>query len=193
MSQAFAEIAYTETVRQAQARYNGAPLPIGSSTGNTLGTRERNFIAERDSFYMATVSQTGWPHVQHRGGPLGFLQVLGPTQIGFADLDGNRQYVSVGNVTANPHVAMILMDYPAQRRMKILATATVLDAGDAPPALLLQLLSPFPTGMTARRLFILDVAAFDWNCSRFITPRYALDDPRLDVLHPPPPSPSHKE
>ncbi len=185
MSRHFAEIAYSETVRRAQVHYNGSSLAIGGGESDTLGTRERNFIAARDSFYLATVSESGWPHVQHRGGPSGFLQVLGPSRIGFADLDGNRQYVSVGNTLANPRVALILMDYPAQRRLKILATAQVIEASEASPALVDQLRAPFGERCTPRRLFILDVAAFDWNCSQHITPRYALDDPLLDVLHKP--------
>ncbi len=128
------------------------------------------FIAERDSFYMASVSQTGWPYVQHRGGPPGFLKVLDETTLAFADYAGNRQYISTGNLDADDRVALILVDYPRRARLKILAHAERL-ALDAEPDLLARVSVP---GYRARpeRIFRLRLAAFDWNCPQHIVPRF---------------------
>lgn len=171
MSRHFAEIAYTPSVRAAQRCYNGEEAPVG--TGNTeaqLGPREQAFIAARNSFYLATVGEGGWPHVQHRGGPAGFLVVLGPTTLAFADYGGNRQFVSVGNLRDNPRAALILMDYPNRRRLKILGNIEVLDADVAPADWLAAVAAP--GGPPAERIMAIRLAAFDWNCSQHITPRY---------------------
>jgi predicted pyridoxine 5'-phosphate oxidase superfamily flavin-nucleotide-binding protein len=122
VSRHFAALTYTPSVRASQRRYGGRELGEASG-GNAvaeLSRRECEFIAARDSFFLSTVSETGWPHVQHRGGPAGFLRVLDATTLAFADFSGNRQYVSVGNLAANNRAALILMDYPNQRRLKIL-------------------------------------------------------------------------
>jgi predicted pyridoxine 5'-phosphate oxidase superfamily flavin-nucleotide-binding protein len=121
MPRAFAEIAFTPSVREVQERQGSAAsyakfLAPDVEGGKTLTERETSFIAERDGFYQATVSETGWPYVQFRGGPRGFLKVLNETQIGYADFRGNRQYVSVGNLTVENRISMILMDYPNRRR-----------------------------------------------------------------------------
>ena len=172
MSSHFAAIAYTPSVRASQRRYGGRDLGgTADSSGSpaALGHREREFIAARNSFYLATVSATGWPHVQHRGGPAGFLRVLDASTLAFADYSGNRQYVSVGNLAANDRVALILVDYPQQRRLKILAQVEVIDraAVDAELSEKMQ-----PLGADVERILRLRIAAFDWNCSRHITPRY---------------------
>lgn len=171
MSEHFSALAYTPSVLAAQRQYGGVEMPVNSDqVPAELGPREQEFIARRDSFFLATVSETGWPHVQHRGGPAGFLQVLGPSTIGFADYAGNRQYVSVGNLASNNRAALILMDYPNRRRLKMLGRIEAIAADQAEPTLLSQLAG----GATARveRLMLIRVAAFDWNCSRHITPRY---------------------
>jgi predicted pyridoxine 5'-phosphate oxidase superfamily flavin-nucleotide-binding protein len=128
------------------------------------------FIAARDSFYMATVSETGWPYVQHRGGPAGFLKVLDATTLGFADFRGNRQYISLGNAASNDRVALFLMDYPHRTRLKIYARIEARDLA-AEPELAEKLALP---GYRARpeRAFLLHVEAFDWNCPQHITPRF---------------------
>jgi predicted pyridoxine 5'-phosphate oxidase superfamily flavin-nucleotide-binding protein len=131
---------------------------------------EAAFIAARDSFYMASVSQTGWPYVQYRGGPIGFLKVIDDVTLAFADFRGNRQYISVGNLDANDRVALILVDYPRRARLKILAHAERLPL-DQNPALLAQVSDP---GYRAKpeRIFRLRLAAFDWNCPQHIVPRF---------------------
>lgn len=172
MAQSFGDIAFTPVVREAQRRYAGREHPVGiPARRNELGAREAEFIAARDSFYLATVGETGWPYVQHRGGPAGFLHVLAPTTLAFADFGGNRQYVSTGNLQHDGRVSLILVDYPARRRLKILGRARVVDR-DAAPAELLARVAPAEPGLAVERLVLIEVAAFDWNCSQHITPRY---------------------
>jgi len=172
----FGDIAFTDQVKaEQQARgsreiYAGMtarPAPEGFSE------REAAFISLRDSFYMATVSEEGWPYIQHRGGPRGFLKVLSPTQLGFADYRGNRQYVSVGNLKTERRVSLFLMDYPNRARLKLLGRASVQEAADDPG--LAQQLDIDGQGKV-ERLFKIDVDAFDWNCPQFITPRFTEDE-----------------
>lgn len=171
MSRHFAKITYTESVKAAQRQYNGRELQLVAApdTKVELSARETEYIAARNSFYLATVSETGWPHVQHRGGPPGFLKVLGPDTLGFADCNGNRQYVSIGNLRHDDRVAMILMDYPNRRRLKLLGRVRVIDLAEAPPDLAAAVLDP---SLPAERILLITVVAFDWNCSQYITPRY---------------------
>ena len=135
---------------------------------------ESAFIAARDSFFMASASESGWPYVQHRGGPAGFLKVLDETTLAFADFRGNRQYISLGNVAAENRVALILMDYPHRARLKILAHLEVRDVA-ADPALAAALALPGYKAV-AERAFVLKLHAFDWNCAQHITPRYTASE-----------------
>jgi predicted pyridoxine 5'-phosphate oxidase superfamily flavin-nucleotide-binding protein len=136
-----------------------------------LGAREAAFVAARDSFYLATVSETGWPYLQHRGGPPGFLKVVDPSTLAFADFGGNRQFVSVGNAATNDRVSLFLMDYAHQMRLKVLGRMRMFDLGEAPPEVVFEVELP---GYPARieRVAIIEVAAFDWNCPQHITPRF---------------------
>jgi predicted pyridoxine 5'-phosphate oxidase superfamily flavin-nucleotide-binding protein len=172
---------FTPSVRAAQAHYYGrAPkLPSAPET-DTLTAEETDFLTARDSFYMATVTEDGWPYVQHRGGPPGFLKVLGPNQLGFADFGGNRQNLSTGNLAASDRVALFLMDYPRKERLKLLGHARVLDAREHPQ--LADQLMPAP-GLRGHveRLFLIDVIAFDWNCPKYITPRYTEAEVEMAV------------
>ena len=125
----------------------------------------------RDSFYMATTNSDGWPYIQHRGGPAGFLRVLGPHQLGFADFKGNRQMLTTGNLDGNDRVALFLMDYPNRERLRILGHAKVLDAREHPA--LADQLTPTPEMRSKiERLFLIEVMSFDWNCPQYITPRF---------------------
>lgn len=172
----FGEIAFTKHVKAEQEAqgsremYDGMtarPAPAG------FGDRESAFISMRDSFYMATVSEGGWPYIQHRGGPRGFLKVLSPTQLGFADYRGNRQYVSVGNLQTETRVSLFLMDYPNRARLKLLGNASIHTAESAPD--LATQLAMDGQG-TVERLFTIDIDAFDWNCPQFITPRFTEEE-----------------
>jgi predicted pyridoxine 5'-phosphate oxidase superfamily flavin-nucleotide-binding protein len=175
MSEHFAKIAYTPGVRAMQQHYNGRPAPLVAEPGlPELGPREQRFIAARDSFYLATTSSTGWPHVQHRGGAPGFLKVLDGLTLAFADYAGNRQFVSVGNLGDNPRAALILIDYPNRRRLKLLGEVDVLAAA-ADPALLAAVAGD-RGAPPAERIMRIRVAAFDWNCSQHITPRYSASE-----------------
>ena len=120
---------------------------------------------------MATVSETGWPYVQHRGGPPGFLRVLGPRQLAFADFRGNVQYVSVGNLARNDRVALILMDYPRRQRLKVLGRMRSADVAELDPEMLKRVEMPTYRARI-ERVMLIDVEAFDWNCPQHITPRF---------------------
>ncbi|MDE4134019.1 pyridoxamine 5'-phosphate oxidase family protein [Phaeobacter sp. QD34_3] len=176
MPRAFAEIAFTPAVRAHQermgsARSYGRLLDIPERSGDRIGVAEAAFIADRDGFYQATVSETGWPYVQFRGGPRGFLKVLDDKTIAYADLSGNKQYVSLGNLTENARISMILMDYPNQRRLKIWGTVEVVEGAEATDGL-------FPSGAdaTPERAILIRVEAFDWNCPRHIPERLTLEE-----------------
>lgn len=183
MARAFAKIAFTPKVQAAQARmgsrnaYRAAEL--GDAESVELGPYEIEFIGERDSFYQGTVGENGWPYVQHRGGPAGFLKVLGPNTIGYADFTGNRQYISVGNIEGDDRVSLFLMDYPSQRRLKIWGRARLVDE-DSEPALLARLESPDYRARVERGV-IITVEAFDWNCPKYITPRFTEQEVRAVV------------
>ncbi|HLY56015.1 MAG TPA: pyridoxamine 5'-phosphate oxidase family protein [Stellaceae bacterium] len=177
MPYGFLDTLATPSVRAAQAANGSSEMWERAGHDRTFDRfteDEKAFIAARDSFYMATVSESGWPYLQHRGGPPGFLKVLDDTTLGFADFRGNRQYLSLGNVGADDRVALFLMDYPHRARLKILAHAEVRDL-TADPELAARLLEP---GYKARpeRAFILHLKTFDWNCPQHITPRYTMPE-----------------
>jgi uncharacterized protein len=170
MAQAFLDIATTASVRAAQAAMGSNPRAHLHSENGGLTPAESAFIADRDSFYMATVSETGWPYIQHRGGSRGFLKVLDETTLALADYRGNRQYITVGNLAANDRAALIMVDYPRRARLKIYARVEAV-ALDADPALAARVVD---AGARARpeRILRLHVEAFDWNCPQHITPRF---------------------
>ena len=139
-----------------------------------LGAEEAHFISERDSFYLASVAESGWPYVQHRGGPVGFLRVLDPQRLAFADLRGNRQMLTTGNVTLDNRVSLFLMDYPHRERLKILGRAHVFDAREHPD--LADQVALEETRKITERVVVIDVVSFDWNCPKYITPRYTMKE-----------------
>lgn len=175
MTHRFADITFTESVRAAQQQYGSRAqnqrLQTNFGPNDLLTTRETDFIEQRDTFYLATVGESGWPYVQHRGGPKGFLKVLNDKQLGYADFRGNTQLISVGNLSANNCCSLILMDYPNRRRLKILGHMRMEEAQSVPRGLLVQVGLP---GYRARieRVAVIDIEAFDWNCPQHITPRY---------------------
>ena len=172
----FGDLAFTPSVRAVQER-RGSRVSQARLEGVEhrvqLGAEELAFIAERDSFYLATVSENGWPYVQHRGGPPGFLRHLGGNELGFADLRGNRQYLSTGNVNATGKACLFLMDYPNRYRLKLWVEAAITEEPDE-----LARLCPSDERSAAlvERGFLLNVLAFDWNCSQHITPRYSHEE-----------------
>ena len=172
MAAKFLQLVLTPAVQAAQEHYFGKHQSVAAAPERDPFTAdEAAFIAARDSFYMATTNADGWPYVQHRGGPVGFLKVLGPLQLGFADFKGNRQVLTTGNLDGNDRVALFLMDYPQRERLKILGHARVLDAREN--AALADQLTPTPELRSKiERLFLIEVASFDWNCPQYITPRF---------------------
>lgn len=177
MPYGFLDIAITPSVKASQAENGSAHLWEdfkGHRAFDRLTENEAAFIGERDSFYMATISETGWPYVQHRGGPRGFLRVIDDTTLAFADFAGNRQYISLGNLAADSRVSLILMDYANRRRLKIFAHVEVKNLADN-PELAAQIATPGYRGK-AERAFVLHLDAFDWNCPQHITQRFDAPD-----------------
>ena len=173
MASRFLETLITPAVRRAQAHYYGRESrPMNASERDPLGEEELAFIAARDSFYLATVSENDWPYVQHRGGATGFLRALNPSLVAFADYKGNRQLLSTGNLAVHDRVTLFLMDYPNRTRLKIIGHARVEDAAEH-PELFAQLAEP-EIARAVERFFFIDVLSFDWNCQQYITPRYTL-------------------
>ncbi len=175
MTHKFADITFTGSVKSAQEQYGtrvqNERLRNHFGPNDQLTAREVEFIELRDTFYIASVSDSGWPYVQHRGGPPGFLRVLGPNQLAYADFRGNRQLISVGNVSANDRCSLILMDYPNRLRLKLLGHIRFEDARNAAPELIEHVELPDYRARIERIAYI-DIVAFDWNCPQHITRRY---------------------
>ena len=174
MARHYYQTMFTDSVRQAQER-NGSghlarQMEAQDMEDQRLGPAEQAFISQCDSFYMSTVSSSGWPYVQHRGGPVGFLRPLDESTLAFADFRGNRQYISVGHLGADDRVALFLMDYAERRRLKILAHAASYDAMEH-PAWVAKVEDPTYRARI-ERVIVLKVVAFDWNCPQHITQRF---------------------
>jgi hypothetical protein len=173
MAGKFLELLLTPSVTKAQQHYFGHAQKLSVSTErDALTEDEIQFIQSRDSFYMSTVSESGWPYVQHRGGQPGFLHVVNPAKLAFADYKGNRQLLSTGNVAVSDRVCLFLMDYPQRTRLKILGHARIEDARQH-PELVAQFAAP-DLSHIVERVFLIDVVSFDWNCPKYITPRYTV-------------------
>src|SRR5881628_1072679 len=180
MAAKFIELAFTDSVRKAQEHYYGKSQPVEKAPErDALTEDETSFIQSRDSFYMATVSETGWPYVQHPGDKPGFLRVINPTSLAFADYKGNRQLLTTGNLAVTDRVTLFLMDYPQRTRLKILGHARVEDAQQH-PQLVAQLAEP-EVQRLVERLFFIEVVSFDWNCPQYITPRYTAAEVEVAV------------
>jgi predicted pyridoxine 5'-phosphate oxidase superfamily flavin-nucleotide-binding protein len=175
MAKGFMDIATTPSVEAAQIANGSREFNAEMAARRVFDRFDEeavDFIATRDSFYIATVSETGWPYIQHRGGPPGFLKVLDERTLGMADFAGNRQYLTVGNLAASDKAALFLMDYRRRGRMKIFARAEAVDLSLRP-----DLAARLATrGYRARieRGLLFRLEAYDWNCSQHITPRYSI-------------------
>lgn len=180
MATKYLELMFTEAVRRAQTQYYGSAGRIaGAPERDLLSQAEAEFIAARDSFYLGTVNAQGWPYIQHRGGPRGFLKILDASTMAFADYTGNRQLLSTGNLAENDHVSLFLMDYQHRERLKILGHARVEEARRQ-PELAAQVADPQMRG-SVERLVLIDVVSFDWNCPKYITPRYPIEEVEASV------------
>lgn len=175
----YAQLAFTDPVREVQAEQGSAAAmarmlaPHGSDTAgpDVLGPAEAAFLTERDGVYLATVGATGWPYVQHRGGPPGFLHVLDEHTLGFLDVRGNRQYISTGNLRHDDRVAVFAMDHAHQRRLKLLGRAEIV-ALDADPELTARLSDVTADGKP-ERIVLIHVEGVQPNCPQHITPRWS--------------------
>jgi len=177
MGRAYSDITFTPTVREVQSekgsREQYAFLDTMTDRGDALTPREAQFLAEADHFFQATVSETGWPYVQHRGGPKGFLKVLDARTLGFADFRGNVQYLSVGNLRRDDRISMILVDYPNRRRLKLLGRVELVEAGESAQGdAAIAAVSDPAYGATVERAFLIRIEGWDWNCPQHITPRF---------------------
>lgn len=192
MAYGFLDIALTPSVRKVQEQMHADRIGSdfkGRRAFNRFSENVAAYIGERDNFYLATVSETGWPYVQHRGGQRGFLKVLDERTLAFADYRGNRQYISTGNVAANDHACLLLMDYAQRARLKMYVRVDLLALDDEPD--LARHVSMPHYKARPERIFRLHLHAYDWNCSQHITPRYTETQiaeavrplrERLDVL-----------
>lgn len=186
MTRRFLNLVFTDLVRDQQllhgsrqtyARHDDVPDVL-----DQLTAAETEFLTMRDSFYLASIGATGWPYVQHRGGPPGFIKILGPDMFGIADYRGNRQYVSLGNFSGDNRAALFFMDYPQRARLKILARAHVVDLTEN--AEMMAKLTDPSYGARVERGLLFEVEAYDWNCSQHITPRYTKAEitPTINAL-----------
>ncbi len=175
MTSRYLNLVFTPSVKALQER-NGSRDAYakrdGGSEPDRLTENETKFISARDSFYMASIGAGGWPYVQHRGGPVGFIKVLDDRRIGIADFRGNRQYVSVGNLADDDRVALFLMDYPRRTRLKLLGRARAVDLAHAPDLAAAMVDEGY--GAKVERGFIIEIEAFDWNCPQHISPRFTV-------------------
>lgn len=180
MPHRYAEIAFTPRVKQLQEQLGSRTAyarmeSLPHDANRRLSETEGGFIAARNSLYMATVSETGWPYIQHRGGPAGFVRVLDETTIGFADFRGNRQYISVGNLASDDRVSLFFMDYANRTRMKLFGRARIVELDER--EILSKLEMPDYRAQVERGLLIA-VEGFDWNCPQHIAERFSSDEVR---------------
>ncbi len=180
MAYPFGSLVFTPVVKSLQERYGSrrqyARREASGFAQDGLGPSEIQFLAEMDSFYMASIGATGWPYVQHRGGPAGFLKVIDEHTVAFADFRGNKQYVSAGNLMTDDRVALISVDYPRQARLKILGRVKILEGIDAKEWQ--RKLADPEYDAVVERVFVIHVEAFDWNCQQHITPRFTEEQIR---------------
>jgi hypothetical protein len=182
MTRKYPALTFTDSVKDAQRHYGSrstaAKVEAWDLDDEHLSADEVRFIAARDSFYMATVNEDGWPYLQFRGGPPGFLRALDERTLGYADFRGNRQYISMGNLRADDRVSLFFMDYPGRRRLKLMARTEVFDADERPD--LVERLADPTYKARVERVILFHVVAFDWNCPQHITPRFTQRE--LDEL-----------
>ncbi len=180
MGNRYLEIAATDSVKRVQERLGSrsayARREGGATVHQQLGSEEIAFIEAQDTFFLASIGETGWPYIQHRGGPKGFLQVLDQNTIAFPEFSGNRQYLSFGNILQDPRVSVFLIDFRLQERLKIFGRATLLERAEKPD--LFKQLETENSPSKVERGIIIQVEAFDWNCSQYILPRFSEEEVR---------------
>lgn len=180
----YAELAFTDAIKNLQERL-GSRLSYErmekSSYVDGLTEAETDFIAEIDSFYLASFGENGYPYIQHRGGPKGFIRVIDKSTIGIVDFVGNRQYISAGNISMNPKVSLILLSYPLRTRLKIYAEAEIVELSEDNN--LYDFLRPKDYKFKPERMILFKINAYDWNCPQHINPKYTVEEIR-ELLEP---------
>lgn len=179
MTSAFAKMTFTPAVLELQERYGSRQaysnlLDENADPGNQAGPVEASFISARDGFYQSTISDNGWPYVQFKGGPRGFLKVIDEQTIAYADFSGNRQYLSAGNLTTNNRVTLILVDYPNKRRLKIWGRAKLLDMDEDPK--LIDSLNDDTYDAKVERAVVITLEALSWNCPQHLPQRFTVEE-----------------
>ncbi len=178
----YGRLAFTDAVKALQEE-NGSRRSYDRMEKHQvtegLSDNEIAFIEDQDHFFMASFGENGYPYIQHRGGPAGFLKVLDVKTLAFVDFTGNKQYISMGNLQTNPNVALIMVSYPQRARLKIYAKARIVALADDPS--LFERIDPTDYPHRPERMLVLDVQAFDWNCPQHITPRYTVEDIEVAV------------
>lgn len=184
MADNFTELAFTESVKAQQEKYGTRSayqrMEQGGKFRNQLTWQEQAYIKNRDSFYLASVGENGWPYMQFRGGPKGFLKVIDDNTLAFADFRGNGQYISTGNFNATKKTVLFLMDYTKKQRLKIWAEAEVLDPVEHPELAEQVILPDYEAKV--ERIIVFKVHAFDWNCPQHITPRYTEEEIKMGMV-----------
>lgn len=188
MAHQFSTLTFTDDIKQVQREMGSRPanekLTERGPANDSLGPVERDFITRRDGFYIATVGSTGWPYIQFRGGPIGFLHIVDDRTLAYADITGNRQYITTGNARSNTHAALFLMDYPHQARLKLLADIEIIPWAEAPDW---KTDLKIPDRGRPERVVLLHLAAFDWNCPQHIPQRWTAEElqqtPLVQRLH----------
>jgi uncharacterized protein len=174
----FGSLVFTPTIKALQEQHGSrrqyARMEETGPARDRLGDAETEFLADRDSFYMASVGSGGWPYIQHRGGPRGFLKVIDDRTTAFANFSGNRQYISSGNLSTDNRVAVILVDYPRQARLKLLGRAEIIDGEHAKDWIEVVRLPEYKAAVES--VYVIHVEAFDWNCPQHIVPRFTAEE-----------------
>jgi len=174
--ESYADLLFIDEVRALQESAGSADKYeqfYPQRTKTALDASDRDFIETRESFYLASVSSTGWPYVQHRGGPAGFLKVIDKNKLGFLDYPGNRQFITMGHAENEDRVALFLMDYGKRARLKMLGRLSMQHVQDADSSLC-ELLST-PGQAKIERVATIEIVALDWNCPKYIPGLYNED------------------
>ena len=178
MSQNFMQLAFTDSVKEEQEKHgsrdNYQRMEDRNPNQTKLSFRETQYISQRDGFYLSTVGENGWPYVQFRGGPKGFLKSIDPQTLAYADFKGNMQYISTGNLKTTKKAALILLDYASRSRIKVWAETEILDPAEHPD--LLEKLEDPNYNAKIERIIVFRIKGFDWNCPQHITPKFTFEE-----------------
>lgn len=173
----YGQLAFSDAAKALQQEYGSRHIYEQVEKNNVvdgLTENEKLFVAHQDHFYMASIGENGYPYIQHRGGPQGFIHVLDNHTLAFVDFSGNKQYISAGNIETNPHVALVMVSYPHRARLKLYAKARIVKVDEQP--VLFKQIDPATYKHRPERIIILDIQAYDWNCPQHITPRYTTEE-----------------